>query len=186
MKNKSLLIIIGIVVLLAVYVMGVQRSLVNLSEEVSASWGDVEIQYQRRADLIPNLVETVKGQAIKEQEIFTQIAEARSKLAGATTVKETIDANAEVSSVLGRLLAITENYPVLKQNEGFQDLRVQLEGTENRIATHRKFYNDNVKAYNKKIKVFPTSIVASILGFSDEFPYIEAEAGAEKAPDVKF
>ncbi|MDF2593432.1 MAG: hypothetical protein K0S75_2898 [Clostridia bacterium] len=186
MKNKSLLIIIGIVVLLGVYVMGVQRNLVNLSEEVSASWGDVQVQYQRRADLIPNLVETVKGQAIKEQEIFTQIAEARSKLAGATTVKETIDANAEVSSVLGRLLAITENYPVLKQNEGFQDLRIQLEGTENRIATHRKFYNDNVKAYNKKIKVFPTSIAASILGFSDEFPYIEAEAGAEKAPDVKF
>jgi LemA protein len=186
MKNKSLLIIIGIVVLLGVYVMGVQRSLVNLSEEVSASWGDVQVQYQRRADLIPNLVETVKGQAIKEQEIFTQIAEARSKLAGAATVKETIDANAEVSSVLGRLLAITENYPVLKQNEGFQDLRVQLEGTENRIATHRKFYNDNVKAYNKKIKVFPTSIAASILGFDDEFPYIEAEAGAEKAPDVKF
>lgn len=186
MKNKSLLIIIGIVVLLGVYVMGVQRSLVNLSEEVNASWGDVEIQYQRRADLIPNLVETVKGQAIKEQEIFTQIAEARSKLAGAKNVKETIDANAEVSSVLGRLLVITENYPVLKQNEGFQDLRVQLEGTENRIATHRKFYNDNVKAYNKKIKVFPTSLAASILGYSDEFPYIEAEAGAEKAPDVKF
>jgi LemA protein len=103
MKNKSLLIIIGIVVLLGVYIMGVQRGLVNLSENVNASWGDVQIQYQRRADLIPNIVETVKAQAIKEQEIFTQIAEARSKLAGATTVKETIDANAEVSTVLGRL-----------------------------------------------------------------------------------
>jgi LemA protein len=185
MKNKSLIIIIGIVVLLAFYVIGVQRNLVNLSEEVDASWGDVEIQYQRRADLIPNIVETVKAQAIKEQEIFTQIAEARSKLAGAASVEEKINANAEVSSVLGRLLAITENYPELKQNEGFQDLRIQLEGTENRIAVARKYYNDNVKAYNKKIKVFPTNAAANLLGY-DVYPYIEAEAGAEKAPDVKF
>lgn len=186
MKNKSWIIIIGIVVLLAFYVVGVQRNLVNLSEEVSASWGDVEIQYQRRADLIPNIVETVKAQAIKEQEIFTQIAEARAKLAGAANVQDKINANAEVSSVLGRLLAITENYPELKQNQGFQDLRVELEGTENRIAVARKYYNDNVKEYNKKIKVFPTNIAANILGYNDEFPYIKAEAGAEQAPDVKF
>lgn len=185
MKNKSLVIILGIVVLLAIYVVGVQRSLVNLSEDVNAAWGDVEVQYQRRADLIPNLVETVKAQAIKEQEIFTQIADARAKLAGAANIQEKIDANAEVSSVLGRLLAITENYPELKQNQGFQDLRVQLEGTENRIAVARKYYNDNVKAYNKKIKVFPTNAAANILGY-EAFPYIEAEAGAEKAPDVKF
>lgn len=184
MRNKSWIIIIGIIVLLGIYVMGVQRSLVNLSEEVNASWGDVEIQYQRRADLIPNIVETVKAQAIKEQEIFTQIADARAKLAGATSVQEKINANEEVSSVLGRLLVITENYPELKQNQGFQDLRIELEGTENRIATHRKFYNDNVKVYNKKIKIFPTNIAANLLGY-DEFPYIEAEAGAEKAPDVK-
>ncbi len=186
MKNKAWIIIIGIVALLAVYVVGVQRSLVNLSEEVNAAWSDIEVQYQRRADLIPNIVETVKGQAIKEQEIFTQIAEARAKLSGAASVQEKIDANAEVSSVLGRLLAITENYPELKQNQGFQDLRVELEGTENRIAVARKYYNDNVKAYNKKIKVFPTNIAAGILGYNDEFPYIEAEAGAEKAPEVKF
>ncbi|HYE83406.1 MAG TPA: LemA family protein [Clostridia bacterium] len=186
MKNKTLIIIIGVVVLLAVYFVGVQRSLVDLSEEVNAAWGDIEVQYQRRADLIPNLVETVKAQAIKEQEIFTQIAEARSKLSGAATVQDKIQANEEVSSVLGRLLAITENYPELKQNQGFQDLRVQLEGTENRIAVSRKYYNDNVKQYNKKIKVFPTNIAAGILGYNDEFPYIEAEAGAEKAPEVKF
>lgn len=186
MKNKTLIIIIGIAALLAVYLIGVQRSLVNLSEEVNAAWGDIEVQYQRRADLIPNLVETVKAQAIKEQEIFTEIAEARSKLAGAATVQDKIQANEEVSSVLGRLLAITENYPELKQNQGFQDLRVQLEGTENRIAVARKYYNDNVKEYNKRIKVFPTNIAAGILGYKDEFPYIEAEAGAEKAPEVKF
>ncbi|HWR61711.1 MAG TPA: LemA family protein [Clostridia bacterium] len=186
MKNKSWMIIIGVIALVAVYVVGVQRSLVNLSEEVNAAWSDIEVQYQRRADLIPNIVETVKGQAIKEQEIFTQIAEARAKLSGAASVQEQIDANAEVSSVLGRLLAITENYPELKQNQGFQDLRVTLEGTENRIAVARKYYNDNVVAYNKKIKAFPTNIVAGILGYSDEFPYIEAEAGAEKAPEVKF
>lgn len=186
MKNKSWIIIIGIVALLAVYVVGVQRSLVNLSEEVNASWSDIEVQYQRRADLIPNLVETVKAQAIKEQEIFTQIAEARAKLSGAVSVQDKINANAEVSSVLGRLLAITENYPELKQNQAFQDLRVELEGTENRIAVARKYYNDNVKTYNKKIKVFPTNIAANILGYNEEFPYIEAEAGAEKAPKVNF
>jgi LemA protein len=186
MRNKTLIIVIGIAVVLAVYFMGVQRSLVNLSEEVSASWGDVEVQYQRRADLIPNLVETVKAQAIKEQEIFTQLAEARAKLAGAATLQDKINANEGPSSVLGRLLAITENYPELKQNQGFQDLRVELEGTENRIAVARKYYNDNVKVYNKKIKVFPTNIAANILGYNDEFPYIQAEAGAEKAPEVKF
>lgn len=186
MKNKTWIIIIGVVALLSVYVVGVQRSLVNLSEEVNAAWSDIEVQYQRRADLIPNIVETVKAQAIKEQEIFTQIAEARAKLSGAASVQEKIDANAEVSSVLGRLLAITENYPELKQNQGFQDLRVELEGTENRIAVARKYYNDNVKTYNKKIKVFPTNIAAGILGYNDEFPYIKAEDGAEKAPEVKF
>ncbi|HOE56162.1 MAG TPA: LemA family protein [Bacillota bacterium] len=186
MKNKTWIIIIGIVVLLAVYVIGVQRSLVNLSEEINASWGDVEIQYQRRADLIPNIVETVKAQAIKEQEIFTQIAEARARLSGAANIQDKIDANAEVTSVLGRLLAIAESYPELKQNQGFQDLRIQLEGTENRIAVARKYYNDSVKSYNKKIKVFPTNIAAGILGYKDEFPYIQAEEGAEKAPEVKF
>jgi len=185
MKNKSLIIIIAIVVLLAVYVIGVQRDLVNLSEDVNAAWGDVEVQYQRRADLIPNIVETVKAQAIKEQEIFTQIADARAKLSGATNIQEKIDANAEVSSTLGRLLAITENYPELKQDQGFQDLRVTLEGTENRISVTRKYYNDSVKVYNKKVKVFPTNAAANLLGY-DVFPYIEAEAGAEQAPDVKF
>lgn len=186
MKNKTWIIIIGIVVLLAVYFIGVQRSLVNVSEDVNAAWGDIEVQYQRRADLIPNLVETVKAQAIKEQEIFTQLAEARAKLAGAATVEDKINANEGVSAVLGRLLAITENYPELKQNQGFQDLRVQLEGTENRIAVARKYYNDTVNVYNKKIKVFPTNIAAGILGYNEEFPYIKAEAGAEKAPEVKF
>lgn len=186
MKNKSWIIIIGIVILLAVYVVGVQRSLVSLSEDINASWGDVEIQYQRRADLIPNIVETVKAQAIKEQEIFTQIAEARAKLSGAASMQDKIDANAEVSSTLGRLLVIAENYPELKQDQGFQDLRIQLEGTENRIAVARKYYNDRVKQYNKKIKVFPTNIAAGILGYKDEFPYIKAEEDAKKAPEVKF
>lgn len=183
MKNKSLLIIIGIVVLLGVYVMGVQRSLVNLSEDVNASLGDIEVQYQRRADLIPNIVATVKAQAIKEQEIFTAIADARAKLAGATNIQDRAVASDQVTSALGRLIAISENYPQLKQNEAFQDLRVQLEGTENRIAVTRKYYNDNVKVYNKKVKVFPTNITAGILGYN-EFPYIQSTPGAEKAPDV--
>lgn len=187
MKNKSwILILVAAIVLIGFYVVSVQRSLVNLSEEVNASWGDVEVQYQRRADLIPNIVETVKAQANKEQEIFTQLADARAKLAGAGTIQDEINANAEISNALGRLLAVVENYPELKQSQGFQDLRVELEGTENRIAVARKNYNDMVKEYNKKIKVFPTSIAAGILGYSDEYPYIQADAGAEKAPNVNF
>ncbi len=186
MKSKSLIAIILVIVLLGVYAIGTQRSLVNLSEDVNAAWSDIEVQYQRRADLIPNIVETVKAQAIKEQEIFTEIAEARAKLAGAGTMDQKIAANESVTSALGRLLVITENYPQLKQNEAFQDLRVQLEGTENRIAVARKLYNDNVKVFNKKIKVFPTNIVSGLLGFNDEFPYIKADAGAENAPKVNF
>lgn len=185
MKNKGIFIILGIVALIAVYVIGLQRNLVGLNEDVNAAWGDIEVQYQRRADLIPNLVETVKAQASSEKEIFTQIAEARSKLAGATTIEEKINANEQVTSALGRLIAISENYPVLKQNEGFQDLRVQLEGTENRIAVARKYYNDKVNTYNRKIKLFPTNIFAGMLGY-DAFPYIKAAEGAENAPQVKF
>lgn len=185
MRNKSgIFVVIGLVVLLLFYAISVQRSLVDLSENINAALGDIEVQYQRRADLIPNIVETVKAQAIKEQEIFTQIAEARAKLAGAATVQEQAAADAEVSSVLGRLLAITENYPELKQNEAFKELRVELEGTENRIAVARKYYNDNVKVYNKKIKVFPTNIVAGMMGYTDEYEYIKAAAGAEQAPKV--
>lgn len=182
MKNKSVIIIIVVIALLGFYAISTQRGLVNLSEDVNASWGDIEVQYQRRADLIPNIIASVKDQASREQEIFTQIADARAKLAGAGTVKEKIDANSEVGSALNRLLAVVENYPQLQQNQGFQDLRVQLEGTENRIAVARKYYNDKVKAYNKKIKFFPTNIVAGMLGFTDEFPYIEADKGAEQAP----
>lgn len=183
--KKGILIVIGIVVLLGFYVISLQRGLVGINEDVNAAWGDIEVQYQRRADLVPNLVETVKAQASKEQEIFTQIADARAKLAGATTITEKIDANEGMSSALGRLLAITENYPTLKQNEGFQDLRVQLEGTENRIAVARKYYNDKVNVFNRKIKMFPTNIFAGMLGY-DDYPYIKAAEGADKAPQVKF
>ncbi|MFZ5351211.1 MAG: LemA family protein [Bacillota bacterium] len=185
MRNKSLLVILVIIVLLGAYAISTQRGLVNLSEDVNAAWGDIEVQYQRRADLIPNLVETVKAQAIKEQEIFTQIADARSKLAGASSIEDKINANEQITSALGRLLVIVENYPQLQQSQGFQDLRIELEGTENRIAVARKYYNDKVVVYNKKVKVFPTNIVAGLMGY-EPLPYIKAAEGAENAPKVDF
>ncbi len=185
MRNKSLVVILIIIALLGVYAISTQRGLVGLNEDVDAAWGDIEAEYQRRADLIPNIVETVKAQAINEQEIFTQIAEARAKLAGAGTVEDRINANEQVTSVLGRLLMITENYPQLKQDKGFQDLRIELEGTENRIKVARKYYNDKVNIYNKRVKLFPTNLVAGLMGY-EPHPYIKAAEGAENAPKVDF
>ncbi|NLL70803.1 MAG: LemA family protein [Epulopiscium sp.] len=185
-SNKFIFAFLAIIVVLAFFVITTQRGLVDQREAVEASWSDIEIQYQRRADLIPNIVATVKEQANREQEIFTALADARSKLSGATTREEVIAANQEVSSGLSRLLAVVENYPELKQNEAFEQLRVQLEGTENRIAVARKNYNDAARSYKRKIKVFPTNMIAGMLGFTDEFPYIQADPGSEKAPEVSF
>ncbi len=161
------------------------NNLVQLSESVDSSWSQVENQLQRRADLIPNLVQTVKGYAAHEEEIFTQVAEARAKLAGAATVEEAAQADQALSSVLGRLLAIAENYPQLKADANFRALQDELAGTENRIATARMDYNNAVQAYNTKIKVFPTSIYASIFGFGPK-DYFKAAENADKAPTVDF
>jgi lemA protein len=170
------------------------NSLVEKQQQVDQSWAEVENQYQRRADLIPNLVATVKGYAKHESATFEKVTEARAK---ATSVnidasnlnEETLakfqEAQGELSSALSRLLAVSENYPELKANENFQDLQAQLEGTENRVSTARTRYTQVVADYNSSIKKFPTVIYAGWFGF-DAKPQFKAEAGAEKAPEVNF
>ena len=170
------------------------NSLVEDQQSVDQSWAEVENQYQRRADLIPNLVSTVKGYAAHESSTFEKVTEARAK---ATSININADdlneetlakyqaAQGELSQALGRLLAVTEAYPDLKANENFMNLQTQLEGTENRIATERKRYTEAVREYNGSIKKFPTVIYAGWFGFKEK-PQFKAEAGAEKAPEVKF
>ena len=154
-------------------------------EQIKGAWSEVQNQLQRRNDLIGNLVETVKGYATQEREIYTQIAESRSKLAGATTPAQQIEAANEQSAALSRLLVIVENYPQLKSNETFQRLMDELAGTENRIAVARKRYNDSILAYNQLRRRFPSNITAKVFGFK-EYPYWEAPAAAQQAPKVDF
>lgn len=187
-------IIIGALVLLAIIILGGYNSLVGQREAVNKSFANLQSQYQRRADLVPNLVNTVKGAANFEQETLTQVTEARAK-ATSTTIdpsKATPEqlaqyqqSQGELSQALGRLLAVTENYPELKAVAGFQDLQVQLEGTENRIAVARNDFNQSASGYNANIQKFPTNITAGLFGF-DKFPYFEADEGADTAPDVNF
>ncbi len=183
------LVVVGVVLLVLLVLggslAGVYNRLVTQNEQVKNAWAQVQNVLQRRADLIPNLVETVKGYASHEKEIFETVAEARSKLAGATTPREAATANAGLSSALGRLLAIAENYPNLKANENFIRLQDELAGTENRIAVERMRYNDAVRAYNTAIKRFPTNLVASVFRFGER-EYFEAEEGAKEVPKVKF
>lgn len=187
-------IIIGAVAVLVLLGFGSYNGLVSKEEDVGKAWGNVESDYQRRADLIPNLVNTVKGYANFEKETLTQVIQAR---ASATQVK--IDANnltpenlaafqqaqGGLSSALSRLLVVAESYPDLKANQNFLDLQAQLEGTENRINVSRQRFNDTVNAYNKSRRTFPAVLFASIMGFKDK-GYFKAEAGSEKAPEVKF
>jgi len=184
-KLRKLLIPAGIILILAILIIPGYNNLVRLSESVNSSWSQVENQLQRRADLIPNLVQTVKGYATHEEEIFTQVAEARAKLAGAATVSEAAQADQALNSALGRLLAIAENYPQLKADANFRALQDELAGTENRIATARMDYNNAVQAYNTKIKVFPTSIYAGIFGFGPK-DYFKAAESAGEVPKVDF
>lgn len=170
------------------------NSMVKLDETVKAKWGDVESQYQRRADLIPNLVNTVKGAANFEKETLTAVIEARAK---ATSVQvdptkltpESIQqfqaAQGQLSSALGRLLAVSERYPELKANANFQGLQATLEGTENRINVSRRDFNESVQQYNSKVRAFPANLTAKMFGFTEK-GYFQAEAGADKAPKVQF
>lgn len=197
---KTLLIVVAVVAVLGFslysFFGGNYNKMVSLDEEVKSQWGQVENVYQRRVDLIPNLVATVKGYASHESEVFTQIAEARSKAGGVMNISDEVlkdpeafkrfqKAQGELSSALQRLLVVTENYPELKANENFMVLLDQLEGTENRISTERGRFNEVVKTYNVFIKQFPRSFIANMSGFTVK-EYFAATEGAEIAPTVSF
>ena len=193
MKNSNGLVIagvvIGVLVLILLVIAGtyisIYNGLVTTREEVNNGWAQVENQLQRRADLIPNLVSTVKGYASHEDSILTEVTALRSQWGNAKTIEEQIDNANQMNSALARLLVVAESYPNLKANENFLALQAQLEGTENRIAVERMRYNEMVKAYNINIKRFPRSIVAGIHGFAEE-EYFEVEAGKEAVPTVNF
>jgi LemA protein len=181
------LAVIGIVVF-AVFgqYVSVKNSLVSKNEAVKAAWSQVDIVLQRRADLIPNLVETVKGYAQQEQTVFGDIAKARSALLSAGTPQEKIAANGQLDGALGRLLVITENYPQLKSNENFLRLQDELAGTENRIAVERKRYNDTLQDYNTFIQQFPNSLFAGWSGFKPNEAYFQASEASRETPKVNF
>jgi len=182
---KIILVIVAVFALIAIPAISTYNSMVRLDQSVSKAESDIDTQLQRRSDLIPNLVATVKGYAAQEVKIYTDIANARAKLAGAQTINDKANADAELSSALSRLLVVVENYPTLKSDQNFRDLSVALEGTENRITVARKDYNDAVNNYNSKIKTFPNVIFAGIFGFSEK-PYYKATAGAGEVPTVDF
>lgn len=193
MNKKWIIIIVAIVVIVG-YCMTAYNSLVSKDEKVGEAWSNVENQYQRRSDLIPNLVNTVKGYATHEKETLEDVVAARSKATQTSVdiadltpekLKAYQQAQGEIGSALGRLLAITENYPELKANENFKELQAQLEGTENRISVERRNFNEAAKTYNTSIRRFPANILAGMFGF-EKRPYFEAQEGAEKAPEVKF
>lgn len=175
----------GVVLLMGLSVVGRYNNLVQAREQVDTAWAQVENVLQRRADLIPNLVETVKGLAAQEKSIFTEVAEARGRLLGAKGPAEAAQANQGFESALGRLLAIAESYPDLKSNQNFIRLQDELAGTENRIAVERMRYNSSVRDYNAMIRKFPTNLVAAPLGFTER-EYFEAEAPAKEVPKVEF
>ena len=193
-KNLGWIIPVVILVVIVLWAIGGYNGMVKMDEQVQNSWANVETQYQRRADLIPNLVSTVKGYAKHEQQTLEDVVKARSE---ATQVKVDAEnltpeklaafqkAQSGVSSALGRLLAVAENYPDLKANQNFLELQSQLEGTENRITVARKDFNDTAKSYNQAIRQFPKNILAGLFGFEKK-SYFEAEVGSEKAPKVEF
>ncbi len=178
-------VVVALVVFVGVGAVGAYNSIVKKDVAVTEKWGQVQNVLQRRADLIPNLVQTVKGYASHEKEIFENVAAARAKLAGARTPEEAIKANAEVTSALSRLLVVVENYPQLKADQTFIRLMDELAGAENRIAVERMRYNEAVGAYNTAIRTFPNNVVAGFGGFGKK-PFFEAEAGAKEVPKVDF
>ena len=163
-----------------------RNEMVTQREAIRQAWAQVDIVLQRRSDLVPNLVETVKGFAAQERAVFDSIAQARAAMAGARTPAERIAANDQLSGALSRLLVVVENYPQLKSNENFLRLQDELAGTENRIAVERRNYNQAVQTYNTTIQVFPNNLVASLFGFEREDAYFRAAEGAREAPKVKF
>lgn len=198
MRSKGTITLVVLLLLLGLVGCGATssyNSLVQSDEQVEQAWADLQAQYQRRADLIPNLVETVQGAADFEQETLQSVTEARSKATSIQVSADDLDdpqriqqfqeAQSELGRSLGRLLAVSENYPELRATSRFGDLQAQLEGTENRITVARRDYNDAVRQYNTKVRSFPTVIFASVMGFGQRTAF-EAETGADQAPDVSF
>jgi LemA protein len=188
MKVVAAFLVIVLVLTLIVSGMyiGRRNEMVTLREQVKSNWAQVDVVLQRRSDLIPNLVETVKGFAAQEQTVFNDIAKARAAMGGARTPEEKIAANGQLDSALSRLLVVVENYPQLKSNENFLRLQDELAGTENRIAVERKRYNDSVQAYNTYIAQFPNNIFAGWAGFQRNNAYFEASPTSREAPAVQF
>lgn len=186
MKNKWLIVVIAVVAVLVLVggaFGGYYNSFVAKEQAVNTQWAQVETQYQRRFDLVPNLVEAVKGTLKQEQKVFGDIAEARKGYAGAQTTEQKVAAANQMESALSRLLVIVENYPQLRSNETVRDLMAQLEGAENRISVERRRYNEEVQTYNVAVKRFPGMIFAGTFGFEERTPF-QSEKGAEKAPKV--
>ncbi len=183
-KNKTLLIILAVVVIIALYGVGTYNSFISLGQNIDGQWAQVEAQYQRRFDLIPNLVASVQGAMKQEQKVFGDLAEARTRYAGAGSVNEKVAAATGVESALARLLVVMENYPQLKSSETVQTLMTQLEGTENRISVERQRFNDSVRVYNTKTQTVPSSLIAKTFNFTAR-DYFEAAKGAESAPKVQ-
>ncbi len=184
-RNMKWIVVLGVVLLIAFWAVGVKNSFVTGGEAITSQWAQVENQYQRRFDLIPNVVNTVKGVAKQETTVFTAIADARTKYAGASTPNEKAQAASQVESALGRLLVIAEAYPTLQSSQAYRDLIVTLEGTENRISVERMKYNDLVKSFNTNVKVFPSSVVAKMFGVSER-AYFEVSDAAKTNPTVDF
>ena len=185
LKIKKSWVIVGIVIILVIWMWSSYNGLVRSDEGVKTQWANVEAVYQRRLDLIPNIVNTVKGAAEQDLEVFSRIADARSRYAGAATTNERAAAATEVESALARLLVVVENYPTLKSQESFLALIAELEGSENRISVERRRYNEAVLIYNSAIRVFPKNLMAGIFGF-DRHNLFEATEGADVAPSVNF
>jgi LemA protein len=191
---KNLLIVIAVVVVLALMGGCSYNGMVKSDENVKGKWGQVQTQYQRRSDLIPNLVSTVKGEANFEKGTLTEVTDARARATSIQvdptkltpeSIQQYQQAQGQLSTALGRLLVASENYPTLRANDAFRNLQVQLEGTENRISVARRDFNESVQAYNSKVRTFPANITAKIFGFPEK-GYFQGEAGSEKAPKVQF
>lgn len=187
---KKLLIVLAIIAVVLIWFgstyVGRRNEMVRKKETVNAAWSQVDVVLQRRADLIPNLVETVKGFAAQEQTVFRDIANARAALISGRTPEEKIAANNQLDSALSRLLVVVENYPQLRSNENFLRLQDELAGTENRIAVERRRYNQTVQDYNTYISLFPNNIIAGLSGFTRNDAYFRAEEGSRQAPRVQF
>ncbi len=184
-KGIIIAIVVGVIVLLGIALISANNNLVSMEAKVDAALANIDTNLQRRADLIPNLVSTVKGYAAHEQEAIDSVTQARANLAGASTVEEKAAADSALTTALNNLLVVVENYPDLKASANFAQLADELAGTENRIAVARRDYNDAVQSYNTAIRKFPTSLVAGIFGFTQK-DYFRASDGAQDVPDVAF